>query len=249
VGEGCWDFTVPVSSFSGHINLDNDYPITGEDMLMALFRTLNAGGGFHSNRNGLNLKHIAFPWHYLGVLKPVLSRTNKREATKWHTIPEFFKRLVSFIPQRIRHAKERASYDFAVRNAYRNLPLSSTRLAAIIPLSTLLRYLPLGKSYHKDENILHNISNEAARYIAMMIKNRSFFVTKRGYIGIGPDTMEPGDMMCTLFGSTVPFILRPVEGSEKFRLIGESYVHGSWTGSYGRRPMMGWSNLLLRAWS
>jgi hypothetical protein len=226
VGERRWDFTVPLSSFSGHINLGDDYPITGEDMLMALFRTLNVDQGFHSNRNDLGFKHLFFPWHYPGVLKPVLSRTNKREATKWHTIPKFFRRLVSFVPQRIRHAKERASYNVAVRNAYRNLPLSSTRLAVNIPLSTLLRYLPLGKSYHKDENILHNISNEAARYITTMIKNRSFFVTIRGYIGIGPDTMEPGDMVCTLFGSTVPFILRPVEGSEKFRLIGESYVHG-----------------------
>jgi hypothetical protein len=220
------DFTMCLSSFSEQINLGDGYPMTGENMLVALFRTLNLDRGFLSSRHGLDLKHLLFPWHYLTPPKPILSGTNRMEATKWHVIPDFFKRLVSVAPQRIHHAKEASSYNVAVRKVYKNLPLNSTQLTASIPLSTLLRYLPLGKSYHKDATTLHNISNEAAVFIAQTVDNRSFFVTKRGYIGIGPDTMGPGDTVCTLFGSTVPFILRAVEDSEKFRLIGESYVHG-----------------------
>ena len=222
-----WDITMSLSSFSGHMDLGDVYSITGEDMLMALFRTLNMDRGFFSNRQAIGAIHLNFPWHYLAASKLVLDRTNKRDATKWQLISKFVKPLVSVVLQRGRHAKEAASYNVAVRKVYKKLPLNSTRQAANNTLlSTWLRYLPLGKSYHKDANTLHNISNEAARYIDTQIDNRSFFVTKRGYIGIGPDTTKAGDIVCTLFGSTVPFILRAVEGSEKFRLLGESYVHG-----------------------
>jgi hypothetical protein len=226
VGEGRWDFTMSLSSFSKHINLGSDYSITGEDMLMAMFRTLNVDRGFLSNRQDLNFMPITFPWHHLGVPKFVLDRTNKRNMTKWYLISKIVKRLASAVPQHIRQAKDAASYNVAIRKVYKKLPLNSTRLAVNTSLSTLLRYLPLGKSYHKDATTLRNISNEAARHITAYIDNRSFFVTKRGYIGIGPNTMKSGDIVCTLFGSTVPFILRAVEGSEKFRLLGESYVHG-----------------------
>jgi hypothetical protein len=226
VGEGRWDFTMSLSSFSKHINLGSNYSITGEDMLMAMFRTLNVDRGFLSNRQALNFMPITFPWHHLGVPKFVLDRTNKRNMTKWYLISMIVRRLASVVPQHIRQAKDAASYNVAIRKVYKKLPLNSTRLAVNTSLSTLLRYLPLGKSYHKDATTLRNISNEAARHITAYINNRSFFVTKRGYIGIGPDTMKSGDIVCTLFGCTVPFILRAVEGSEKFRLLGESYVHG-----------------------
>jgi hypothetical protein len=38
--------------------------------------------------------------------------------------------------------------------------------------------------------------------------------------------MKPRDTACALFGGMVPFILRDVASSEKFRLVGESYIHG-----------------------
>jgi hypothetical protein len=221
-----WDSTMFLSSVSGNNNLSNDYPITGENMLMALFRTLNMDISFLSNRRDLETIYLYYPWHHLDAPEPVVNRMNKRDTTYRHLISTYVKRLVSVVLQRIRHAKEAASYNVAIQKVYGKLPLNSSRLVANTSLSTLLRYLPLGKSYHNDPTTLSNISNETARNIAGSISSRSFFVTKRGYIGIGPDTMKHGDTVCTLFGSTVPFILRPVKGSEKFRLIGESYVHG-----------------------
>ncbi|KAK2768523.1 hypothetical protein FQN54_000379 [Arachnomyces sp. PD_36] len=53
---------------------------------------------------------------------------------------------------------------------------------------------------------------------------RRFFVTKRGYIGIGPACMQQDDMVCVLSSGCVPFILRP--SAQNFQLIGEAYVHG-----------------------
>ena len=53
---------------------------------------------------------------------------------------------------------------------------------------------------------------------------RKVFSTSDGYVGVGDVTLEPGDLVCVLFGGKIPFILRPVDG--KFRLVGECYLHG-----------------------
>lgn len=85
--------------------------------------------------------------------------------------------------------------------------------------------------------------------------SRSFFVTSKGYMGTGPSSIQRGDYVCILLGSSVPFILRKSseprvcvserlrvlvkdpEGkypaptcsqthSRCFSLIGDAYVHG-----------------------
>ncbi|PMD39548.1 hypothetical protein L207DRAFT_460231 [Hyaloscypha variabilis F] len=53
---------------------------------------------------------------------------------------------------------------------------------------------------------------------------RRFFVTERGFLGLGPGTAEVGDLVCVIFGGKTPFILRKV--SDHYKLIGESYIHG-----------------------
>ncbi|KAF1972664.1 HET-domain-containing protein, partial [Bimuria novae-zelandiae CBS 107.79] len=59
---------------------------------------------------------------------------------------------------------------------------------------------------------------------------RKLFNTVTGYVGIGPASSQPGDMICVLAGGTVPFIVRrDVRSrrlSRRFALIGEAYVHG-----------------------
>ena len=55
---------------------------------------------------------------------------------------------------------------------------------------------------------------------------RAFFVTEKGYMGLGPSSMEEGDLVYVLSGGQVPFILRPTVLAEGFSLVGESYVHG-----------------------
>ncbi|OCK94660.1 HET-domain-containing protein [Cenococcum geophilum 1.58] len=64
-------------------------------------------------------------------------------------------------------------------------------------------------------------------------EGRSLF-TSFQYIGLGPSTMQKGDIICILFGGRVPFVLRsrsgPVRESfdtdDGFTLVGECYVHG-----------------------
>jgi len=56
------------------------------------------------------------------------------------------------------------------------------------------------------------------------LKRRRLFYSKKGYFGLGPAVMQPGDIVCVLFGAQVPFILRRKDS--RYQLVGESYVHG-----------------------
>jgi hypothetical protein len=55
---------------------------------------------------------------------------------------------------------------------------------------------------------------------------RRQFFTENGYMGIGPSAMRKGDLVCVLFGGCVPYILRPTDTDNMYKLVGESYVHG-----------------------
>jgi hypothetical protein len=57
---------------------------------------------------------------------------------------------------------------------------------------------------------------------------RRFFVTKKGYFGIGPAELEEGDEIYILAGGKLPFVLRPLPESQPdtFELVSDCYVHG-----------------------
>ena len=77
-------------------------------------------------------------------------------------------------------------------------------------------------------------------------QRRSIFLTDDGFLGLAPDTIEDGDILCVLSGGDVPFLLRPIRPKSNFRmeeaqptnlctsdlsimkyyLVGECYVEG-----------------------
>jgi Heterokaryon incompatibility protein (HET) len=76
-------------------------------------------------------------------------------------------------------------------------------------------------------------SSKMERSIQNMIVNQTFFITEQGYIGIAPLTLHVGDEVWVLFGSRLPFALRPLyttPGGQNATLhyifIGDCYVHG-----------------------
>ncbi|KAI0547896.1 heterokaryon incompatibility protein-domain-containing protein [Xylaria curta] len=64
------------------------------------------------------------------------------------------------------------------------------------------------------------------------LQNRVVFKATNGLIGLGPDSMAAGDQVWNLLGGSVPFLLRKADGAtgKRFRLVGESYVHGIMNG-------------------
>jgi len=79
---------------------------------------------------------------------------------------------------------------------------------------------------------------------ALICNKRKFFLTKKGFFGLGPGALRKGDFVAVLLGADVPFVIREVVGDEegsleereranmpipmdrKFHLIGECYVDG-----------------------
>jgi hypothetical protein len=59
------------------------------------------------------------------------------------------------------------------------------------------------------------------------VKDRMFFCKDEGYLGIGPYTLEKGDMMCLFCGAPCPFIIRKHSDNDGcYELVGPAYVHG-----------------------
>jgi hypothetical protein len=67
-----------------------------------------------------------------------------------------------------------------------------------------------------------------------MLPDQAFFITEKGYIGIGPPDTRPGDQVWVLFGGQVPFVMREkekeqgdgVNKGDDVTFVGDAYVHG-----------------------
>ncbi len=51
------------------------------------------------------------------------------------------------------------------------------------------------------------------------------FRTWQNYLGMAPRSAQVGDQVWILPGTSVPFILQPLNNGN-FQLVGEAYVHG-----------------------
>jgi hypothetical protein len=67
--------------------------------------------------------------------------------------------------------------------------------------------------------------------MASNAKERRPFVSRQGYLGLGPQSLEPRDLICIFFGANTPFILRK-DWKSRYQLVGESYIHGIMDGEF-----------------
>ncbi|RAH52211.1 HET-domain-containing protein [Aspergillus piperis CBS 112811] len=79
----------------------------------------------------------------------------------------------------------------------------------------------LGKEFLEEYCLGVSMLNSA---IERATSYRRLMISSKGYIGLVPPKTQEGDLVCVLFGCSVPVILRK-QGSH-YILIGESYVHG-----------------------
>lgn len=69
------------------------------------------------------------------------------------------------------------------------------------------------------------------RHAMTFQRDRRPFFSNSGHVGLAPARAEPGDCICIIYGSPVPYILR-ASTKGKFVLIGEAYVHGIMDGEW-----------------
>jgi hypothetical protein len=58
--------------------------------------------------------------------------------------------------------------------------------------------------------------------------NRCFFFTAKGYMGIGCQGIQKGDVVCILLGCDMPLVIRKIE--EYYVLVGNAYIYGLMNG-------------------
>ncbi|KAJ9613930.1 hypothetical protein H2200_002066 [Cladophialophora chaetospira] len=106
-------------------------------------------------------------------------------------------------------------------------------------LEFVLRNLELGKATEQNKQVGASLiergastgnANHFAECAATACAGRRFFITKAGFFGIGPSTMEQNDSVVVLLGLDVPIILREKSkvghASDGYAVIGECYVEG-----------------------
>jgi hypothetical protein len=75
-------------------------------------------------------------------------------------------------------------------------------------------------------------TNRLFESLCGMMANHAFFITKKGYLGMGPPTTSPGDQVWVFYDGNVPFVMREGDtdnvqkGRHKLHLVGDAYVHG-----------------------
>jgi len=72
------------------------------------------------------------------------------------------------------------------------------------------------------------LNAEALLAYSGVIKNRYLIMTRHWLLGIAASSVEKGDLVCILYGSQTPVILR-ARGHGTFMVIGQAYVEGLMT--------------------
>ena len=62
-------------------------------------------------------------------------------------------------------------------------------------------------------------------HVSNMLRQRRFFITKKGYFGLAHQEVEVGDEVCVLVGCSVPVVLRFHERGQ-YLFLGDAYVQG-----------------------
>lgn len=72
----------------------------------------------------------------------------------------------------------------------------------------------------------------------------AFFVTEKALIGLGPHNTMVGDVVVRFDGMRWPFLLRPVQGTGDFQLVGQCYLHGYMRGENEFRGERKWISII-----
>ena len=75
------------------------------------------------------------------------------------------------------------------------------------------------------------LAAEFGRAMYYALKNRCLFSTKSGQIGLGPQTMQSGDVMAILYGCRLPVVLRQLDSDNgRYEFVGVCYMYRNMDG-------------------
>jgi hypothetical protein len=100
-------------------------------------------------------------------------------------------------------------------------------------------------SYSRDQ--ASQDSKDFTEAIGRAMGERKFFVTEGKLYGIGPRSIQKGDMVFLFAGGRVSYVIRPhgADGSTKFSFVGECYCHGICDGQALSKSGFTWEDVSL----
>ncbi|KAK4060261.1 uncharacterized protein Triagg1_10811 [Trichoderma aggressivum f. europaeum] len=188
------------------------------------------GGGSFEHRLAPQLREQVFPPHsneYVALLGQL--------ASAWHQQPyDLYHRpfdLLNVIPDpywESRRHKDELAKDQAKNRRSRRIRSTLEIIENPSDREFLRRaYDEVDETLKQEPSLVPQKTLPAG--IERYAVGRKFFITKKGYFGLGPKKSGPGDRVAVLFGSGVPFVVRKcpsVSGKRAWRIVGECYVHG-----------------------
>jgi hypothetical protein len=75
---------------------------------------------------------------------------------------------------------------------------------------------------------------------------RRLFATEKGFLGIGPWTLQESDAIILVAGADIPYAFRQDKGTNRWRLIGEAYIHGLLNGEASQDESLKFEMLLVK---
>jgi hypothetical protein len=93
-----------------------------------------------------------------------------------------------------------------------------------------------GESAKKPVNLRQTFTD--LRRYSLVVQRKRLFISDRRHLGLAPLSIREGDLICILYGSKTPCVLRPLEeqkkvGKEEYQVVCQCYLNG-WM--YGENP-------------
>jgi hypothetical protein len=96
-------------------------------------------------------------------------------------------------------------------------------------LTTLQRWTTVTFEGFRDTFVRNEETDNKRKYVDALIvsKDKVPFMGRRGFVGIGQKGVREGDIVCVIYGSAFPLVLRRVSDEvDSFTLVGEAFVEG-----------------------
>ncbi|KAK1717418.1 heterokaryon incompatibility protein [Colletotrichum acutatum] len=121
--------------------------------------------------------------------------------------------------------------------------LSSSHIRTLVPQAAAFRLVALPKDHDLRAPSNLHVPPWIEDTVRTMAAGNRLFVTNRGQVGLGPESMHVGDSLCVLEGGLVPYILRKhagtiytessmvhqtesIMGTHRFTMVGSCYADG-----------------------
>jgi hypothetical protein len=86
-----------------------------------------------------------------------------------------------------------------------------------------------------EEYVAEGSLNRLTLSLHGLVPNHAFFITTKGYVGMGPSDLNKRDCVYVFGGGRVPFVIRPADNvPDRYHLMGDAYVHGIMRGETSR---------------